>query len=69
MQSLLEMGTPNSKQCICNSVHNCVPTLLGEVVASVCKGPYLHHTTTVTLLPCSRIHLESPDCVVVFREG
>ena len=33
------------------------------------KCPYLHHTTTVTLLPCSRIHLESPNYAVLWREG
>ena len=40
-----------------------------QLDANVVNGPYLHHSTTITLLPCSWIHLESPNYAVLWREG
>ena len=39
IQDSSQTRTPDSKQRIYNSVHNCISALFGEVVASVFKGP------------------------------
>ena len=44
--------TSSSKQSVCNGVRGFVSTLFSEVVASVFKGPYLHHPATIMLLTC-----------------